>query len=131
MWEDAPDDMNDLPPEERDRILDEIIEQVIKPQLESMTDMFPEDAQGEAFVFGGHNEEQAKATLERIQSLLQDGLTMDYIISEMSDLNLQQSIAKNIGEMKINFINIDERPQPADAVENISADDLQKLFDLP
>ena len=128
MWEDTPDDLNDLPPDERDRILDEIIEQVIKPQLESMSDMFP-DAQGEAFVFGGHDEVQAKETLERIQSLMQDGLTMDYIISEMSDLNLQQSIAKNIGDMKINFINIDESAKPDD-IQNLTADELEDMFDL-
>lgn len=129
MPEDFPEDLNELPPDERDRIINEIIEQVIRPQLEDMSDMFP-DAEGEAFVFGGKDETQAKETMERIQGLLKDGLSMDYIIQEMTDLHLTSNIAKQVGEMTINFVNIDSNTEHYNEDETLSAEELQKMFDI-
>ncbi len=126
MADDIPQDLNDLPPEERDRIINEIIEQVIRPQLEDMNAKFP-DAQGEAFVFGGHDEDQAKETMERIQDLIKDGLSMDYILQEMTDLHLTGNIAKQVGDMTINFISIDADPD--DECETLSAEELREMFE--
>lgn len=128
MSEEIPHDLNNLPPEERDRIINEIIEQVIRPQLDEMTDKFS-DPQGEAFVFGGNDEEQAKETMERLQALLQEGLSMDYILQEMTDLGLTGNIARQVGDMTINFISIDADAPNVDDAETLSADELRAMFE--
>ena len=67
MEYEGPHDLNNLPPEERERIINEIIEQVIKPQLEDMGAMF-QDAEGEAFVFGSSDKDQAEETIQKLMT---------------------------------------------------------------
>lgn len=122
------DDLNDLPPDERERILNEIIEQVIKPQLEDMGTMFS-DAEGEAFVFGSTDKEQAEATMQKINDLLQDGLAIDYILQEMTDLHVNQHMSKQVGDMTVNFINIDQGKDNEEQVQALSPDELRDMFE--
>lgn len=128
MEYEGPHDLNNLPPEERERIINEIIEQVIKPQLEDMGAMF-QDAEGEAFVFGSTDKDQAEETIQKINDLLQDGLNIDYILQEMTDLKVSEQFSKQVGEMTINFINIDQNKESDDAVESLSPEQLRDMFE--
>ena len=128
MEYEGPHDLNNLPPEERERIINEIIEQVIKPQLEDMGAMF-QDAEGEAFVFGSSDKDQAEETIQKINDLLQDGLNIDYILQEMTDLKVSEQFSKQVGEMTINFINIDQNNEAEGQVESLSPEQLRDMFE--
>ncbi len=88
------------------------------------------ELQGEALVFGALDQEGAKAA-EHIMGQLQkhtaEGLSVDYVLKEMCDVDIKNIGEQEVGNMKVNFIELGLGDE--DTPETLSSDDLQKMFD--
>ncbi|MHC5067245.1 MAG: hypothetical protein ACYTF0_01520 [Planctomycetota bacterium] len=103
-----------------------IIDQVIEPKLrESLgPDATLDDISGQAFVFGGRKQIPT-STLTRIQQLVGDGMDLDYVLSEMTDLHIVRTSDTAYHNLQIRYVelgvNDDDPPTP-------SAADLALMF---
>lgn len=139
-------------PDEREQFLQRLFDEVIRPQLQELAEQMdgvdPEDlanadidltqldielpeniaeAHCEAIFLGSRDGAGVQETLQRIQEHLQEGLSLEYILHELTDVGIRGINRQQIGNMHINLVSME--PSREDDVQTPSADELRKLFE--
>jgi hypothetical protein len=103
-----------------------ILEQLIKPKLrEALGDEGDiEQVSGMVYVFGGRGGVEAE-TIERIRTLVTEGMDLDYVLREMTDLAVKETKETRYGELIVRYVELERED---DEIEALSCDELEMMF---
>lgn len=148
--------MQDDEPSEDDSFLSELFEHLIIPQIariqERLNELDPEDLangpidlglldidlpedlsdafidlEGQALVVGGRDEEPVRQLMEAMQTHLSNGLSLDYILQEMTDLDISSFQHRQFGAISVNMVEV--RSQSEQDTPALSAEELRQRFE--
>ena len=63
--------------------------------------------------------------IERIQELLHDGLDLDYVLREMTDLTVRTARETSFGDLQVRYVELAQRENDTDP---LSAEELEVMF---
>ena len=133
------------------RVFDELIRPQLKQLAKQMGGIDPEDledaeiditqlgmgiealdgdlnvAGGEALLLGGHDPEKVQEVMEQVHRYLREGLSLQYIIQELTDVSIAGMSSSRIGNIRVNMVAIDPRPNE---IETPSPEELRDMFEL-
>jgi len=109
-----------------DELFAYILEHLVKPKLqETLGDEGDVDqVSGMVYVFGGRGGIDQEI-VERIQSHLQDGLDLDYVLREMCNLQVRTTRETTFGELNVRYV---ELMREEDDTAPLSAEELETMF---
>lgn len=109
-----------------DELFDYILEELIKPKLrETLGDVDEiEQVSGLVYVFGGRGGVDPEV-IEQIQAHVQDGMDLDYVLREMTDLQVHTMRETNYGDLRVRYVELGNSETDT---APISADDLEAMF---
>lgn len=113
--------------DDEDELFDYILEHVVKPRIqEALGGEDPsEGLTGVAYVFGGQPGIDPEM-LESLQQHLQSGMALDYILRELTDLEVRRMRESELSGLTVRYIELarrDDDPPP------LSVSDLEAMFD--
>lgn len=131
------DGPHELPPfESHEELMRYVLENVVKPKLEEMGTSPGEgfdqaDVNIEPFIISSDTTEEnapdISGLMETIQNGLAEGLSLEYVLEEMTDLPIRQHMRDELDGMAVSLVQVGG--QDPDAVKPIDAEALQRLFD--
>lgn len=107
-----------------------LVEQVVLPRLREMLGERAEGAHlhGDAWIIGCRQVDGSELLAERLQRFqqhLESGLSLAYVLAEMTDLRLVRQRESRVQNLTLHYIEVATDP---DAVPPVSADDLAAMW---
>lgn len=108
-------------------LFDYILDHLIRPKLREALgeDGDIEQVSGMVYVFGGRGGVE-HATIERIRTLVTEGMELDYVLREMTDLAVRETKETRYGELLVRYVELERDHH---AVDPLSSDELERMFD--
>ncbi|MFW5860364.1 MAG: hypothetical protein ACOCYP_10100 [Planctomycetota bacterium] len=113
-----------------EELLGYIIDHVVKPQLQQVLgdteDLDEIDLSGMAYIFGTRQGGHVAVIeqVQRLQELVEQGLSLDYILAEMTDLDIVNVRESEYRGMAIRYIEV----EPGIKDESLSADQIAAIY---